>query len=293
MSLTSKKIIFPTDFSVFADHAFSTAKVIANVFDAELVILHAIEAPTGITKIFSRFDEKEARKEVDKHLTEFIKKHDDGTISFSKMVKVGTPYRCISDAAGEISAWMIVMGTHGASGFQEYFVGSNASRVIRDAPCPVMTIRNLPDGEAGFKKLLLPFDLTPESGEKVNWGIDFAQKFGSQLNLLSVLMTEDVVVRKKLKARLDKASAFVTAAGVKVEASLITSEKDLPDSVLEYAEQEKADMILIMSQQDKNLKEQLLGAYAAHIVNKSPLAVLSINPTKEYKSKTFSGSHFS
>ena len=293
MSTISKKIIFPTDFSVFANHAFSTAKMIAKLFNAELFILHAIEAPTGITKMFSRFDEKEARKEVDKHLTEFIKRHDDGDVKFNKMVKIGAPYRCISDAAGEISAFMVVMGTHGASGFQEYFVGSNASRVIRDAPCPVMTIRNLPDVEAGFKKLVLPFDLTPESGEKVNWGIDFAQKFGSQINLLSVLMTEDMEVKKKLKARLDKASAFIQTAGVKVEASLITSEKDLPDSVLEYAEQEKADLILIMSQQDKNLKEQLLGAYAAHIVNKSAIAVLSINPTKEYKSKTFSGSHFS
>ena len=293
MSTISKKIIFPTDFSVFANHAFSTAKMIAKLFNAELFILHAIEAPTGITKMFSRFDEKEARKEVDKHLTEFIKRHDDGDVKFNKMVKIGAPYRCISDAAGEISAFMVVMGTHGASGFQEYFVGSNASRVIRDAPCPVMTIRNLPDVEAGFKKLVLPFDLTPESGEKVNWGIDFAQKFGSQINLLSVLMTEDMEVKKKLKARLDKASAFIQTAGVKVEASLITSEKDLPDSVLEYAEQEKADLILIMSQQDKNLKEQLLGAYAAHIVNKSAIAVLSINPTKEYKSKTFAGSHFS
>ncbi len=292
MPEVSKKIIFPTDFSQFADLAFSKAKELALTFDAELFILHSIEAPSGLAKMFSSFDEKEARKEADKMLNDFIRRHShDGKIKFNKLIKVGTPYKTIADAAGEITAWMVVMGTHGASGFQE-FVGSNASRVIRIAPCPVMTIRRA-DENIGFSKIVLPLDLTQETGEKVSWGINLALKFKAELFPLSILQTDDEEVKKKLKGRLEKADAYIKKQGVISNPSMIVSDKDLPDAVLDYTEQVKGDMIVIMSQQEKKLREQLLGAYAAHIVNKSQVAVFSINPTKEYKESSYAGAHFS
>ena len=73
---------------------------------------------------------------------------------------------------------------------------------------------------------------------------------------------------------------------------MITSDKNLHEAVLDFGKQTKADLILIMTQQEKKLKETLLGAYAAHIVNRSEVAVLSIKPVKEYKSSSFEGAHF-
>ena len=97
------KILFPIDFSDHTENAFSTALHLCQVYDAEMFMLHVLEAPSGAVKLFSSFDEGEARKKVNQMMDNFIKEHGDDAIIFNKMIKLGKPYRKILEAANMVN----------------------------------------------------------------------------------------------------------------------------------------------------------------------------------------------
>ncbi|MCB9233405.1 MAG: universal stress protein [Bacteroidia bacterium] len=290
---TKKKILFPTDFSEVSEFAVGTAVNFAKVADAELIFLHVVEPPTSPLKIFGGFKESEARKEATKMLEDYMKTHGDPELIMSTMVKIGKDYKKIVDAAEEISADYIIMGTQGLDGMKEYFVASNASLVIRYAPCPVLTIRQKPD-HVGFNRILVPLDLTKETSEKVSMAVKLAEKFGSEVFVMTVLWSDgDEEVKDRLKKRMAKAVAHIKSNGIKVDSTMVvTKNNDITDTVMEYAKQIDADLISIMMQQEQSFKESLMGSHAARVVNHSLIPVMSIKPVKEYKTTTFSASHF-
>lgn len=99
------------------------------------------------------------------------------------------------------------MGTNGSVGFKK-FIGSNALRVIREAPCPVITIKGKKH-RTGCKNIILPLDLTKETKEKVSKAIEIANLFGSTINLVSVLTTDDEFIVNKLKRQMNQVHEFI------------------------------------------------------------------------------------
>ena len=285
------KILFPTDFSDLAGAAFSTAVHVAKAYSADIYVLYVLEAPTGPMKLLSGFDEEAARKEASKMMDHFISVNGDEAVNCEKLIKIGKPYKAIVRAANELHANAIVMGTHGASGAKEVFVGSNAARVIRTAGCPVITTRGITI-DKGLRKILLPVDLTKETGEKLKLGIEFAQKFSSSLVILSILESKGEEAKARLEKRMNQAVALVQKAGVEVDSTMISSKENIADLVVEYAEEVDADLIVIMTQQELDFKQTFIGSNASHVVNHSKIPVMSLKPRKEYKTRVYSDSHF-
>lgn len=290
MSEKKIKILFPVDFSEQMEKAFPTAQYLARVYDATILLLHVLEAPSGPMKIFNNFDEGAARKKAHELMEKLIETADGG-IEFEKMVKVGKPYRKILEAANEMNVNAIVMGTHGAAGVQELFAGTNTARVTQMAPCPVISIRSKPD-HLGFNKILLPLDLTKETGEKLKLGIEFAQNFDASLVVLSILPSNDEDAKIRMQKRMKMAVEHIQKHQVKVESAMVHVKGAVSDFVINYAHEVSADLICIMTQQEKALRETLLGAEANHVVNHSDIPVMSIRPEKEYKSAHYSDAHF-
>ncbi len=282
------KVLFPIDFGENSLKAYPTAEYLAKIYDAEIFLLHVLE-----TRAFSSFDETEARKQTNSMMDKFIKENGDPDIIYNKIVKIGKPWKGVIEAANELSANIIIMGTHGAAGMEELFVGTNASRVIKTAPCPVITMREQ-KGEVGFTKIVLPLDLSRETGEKLELGIEFAKKFSAELAVVSILRSKAEGDKQKLQARMDKASEFIRKHEVKVTSSMLISKGDISKIVLDYAGEVDADLVMIMSQQesDSKLLTPFFGTDSVHVVNHSKIPVLSIKPKREYKEKNFSGSHF-
>jgi nucleotide-binding universal stress UspA family protein len=265
--------------------------MVAKTYDADLYLQVTLEAPTGPLKMFTSFDEEGARKEANAMLDRFISSHGDPAVTCHKLIKVGKPYKTIVDAASELNVNAIVMGTHGAHGAKEIFVGSNASRVISTAPCPVITMQKAAK-VPGFRKILLPLDLTKETGEKLQLGIEFAKNFGASLVILSVLETKDEDAKKRLQRRMKDAEAHIRKEGVEVDSTMLHTKGNIADVVVQYADEISADLIVVMTQQELDFKHTFLGASASHVVNHALAPVLSIKPKKEYRDRSFSGSHF-
>lgn len=141
---SAKKILCPVDFSPGSEHAVTKASELASALGAELELMHAYQlpvlalpdssitvSPTYVAELTTR-----AQQELDKHVEGLKQKG----ITASTRLTEGNPAEAIVERAKEIDATMIVMGTHGRSGFRRFLLGSTAERVVRTATVPVLTV---------------------------------------------------------------------------------------------------------------------------------------------------------
>ena len=138
-------ILVPTDFGEGSDAALSYAVELAKVIGAELVVLHTYEIPVvgfpdgtlvATAELTSRI--LESAKEG---LDAAAKKLAPTGVRVRTLVKQGDTWRTILEVADEVSAGLIVMGTHGRRGLPRALLGSVAEKVVRTASCPVLTVR--------------------------------------------------------------------------------------------------------------------------------------------------------
>lgn len=286
------KILFPLDFSEHSDCAFPMAQFVAKTYDAEIILLHVLEAPTGPLRIISGFDEEAARRKALQMMDDYIRANGDDSIIFNKVIKTGKPWKTIIDASIELTVNAIVMGTHGASGMQEVFVGTNAGRVVSHAPCPVITVR-VKDAKPTISKILVPLDLTMETGEKLELSIEFAKNFNASLYVLGIVESSDEETHKKMQKRVDLAVAHVKKNEVAVESNTLQVKGGVANQLINFAKGAGADLICIMTQQSQtSVKESWLGTEAVHVVNHSEIPVFAIKPKREYRQANFAASHF-
>ncbi|MFN8396793.1 MAG: universal stress protein [Bacteroidia bacterium] len=287
------KVLFPIDFEETSLKAYPTVEYLAKLYDAEIFLIHVLEPPAAAARIFSSFDEAEGRKHTNAQMDKFIKEKGNPSIIYNKIVKVGKPWKCIIEAATELNANIIIMGTHGASGLGEIFAGTNAARVISTAPCPVITLQ-VQQPNPGFTKILLPIDLTRETGEKLELGVEFAKNYSASLVIVSILQSRSERDKERLQNRLTKAVEHVKKQGVEVDSTMLVAKGDVSKVLLDFAGEAGVDLIMIMTQQEGTggLRSNVFGTDAVHVVNHSKIPILSIKPKREYKSANFAGSHF-
>jgi universal stress protein A len=140
------RIVVPTDFSEGSEEAWALAQRIAEGVGSEIVLVHVfVEPPTygePSLPVSSAWQVIESsRKWVEEELEKWADAARTKGISVRTLVREGSPYREIVDLATDELADLVAMGTHGRSGVSRLLLGSVADRVIRLAPCPVLTVR--------------------------------------------------------------------------------------------------------------------------------------------------------
>ncbi len=131
---------------------------------------------------------------------EYEKKYKKGKLSFK--LRKGKVFEEIAKYAKKIEADLIFSGTHGVTGFEEYWIGSNAYRIVTHAPCPVITLRQ--DFKFGkkVKKILMPIDSTSQSSKKVFTTASIAEAFGSEIQILALHTSKLGSLRKQVDRHL-------------------------------------------------------------------------------------------
>jgi nucleotide-binding universal stress UspA family protein len=139
--LPIKTILFATDFSPRSAYAFHIACALARDYHARLLVAHAYQMPTyGSPEIpVMPPDPAEIEADLWKHLAELRPSHPG--LCVERFLRCGLPAEEIVRLAAETHADVIVMGTHGRSGWGRLLLGSVAEAVLRKAPCPVLTIK--------------------------------------------------------------------------------------------------------------------------------------------------------
>jgi nucleotide-binding universal stress UspA family protein len=140
------KILFATDFSENSEHAFDYALTLARQFGARLTIIHVINEPVDLRGFYVphiSFEklEKEIEEGADKMMQKFCRTRAKDFTDYETLIVAGIPYEEILKKAAEQQSSLIVLGTQGRKGIDHFLFGSTAERVVRNAKCPVMTVR--------------------------------------------------------------------------------------------------------------------------------------------------------
>lgn len=141
-----QSILFPTDFSKNSEAPLDYVKELAGRYKSRIIVLHAIAGLEEVANFpYPEGSVRALRKERIRlalnKLKAYTKKSLKGSRRVSLVVTEGIPYRAIVETAKKKRPSIIIMGTHGNGGFKGFLMGSNAERVVKAAPCPVLTVK--------------------------------------------------------------------------------------------------------------------------------------------------------
>ena len=190
----------------------------------------------------------------------------------------------ISRQAQHENAPLIVIGTNGASGFEKYWMGSTAVRIVQEAPVPVLTVRQGYDFHKALERIVVPIRVNINSRQKVPPAAVMARLFDSEIHILGLMDSPEQA--PQLRAYMVQTAEFLSSEGVKFK-SVVRKYSNYSDAVLSYADSIKADLVVINTEQDRVLSQFFLGTNAQQIVHNSQLPVLCVHPADIfYISKT-------
>src|SRR5262245_54911155 len=180
------RILVPTDFNPPSDAALSYARLLGKTFDASLHLLHVagprstvprqpVESPDAVATALRELRDRLTAEDRSPHVAVLV-------------VEAPDPAGQIVRTAGSIDAALIVMGTHGRGGVARLLLGSVAEKVVRTAPCPVLTANGALRAPAkGFRRILVPTDFSAPSDAALDCARRLASGFGASMHLLHVL----------------------------------------------------------------------------------------------------------
>ncbi len=282
MSNNNNTILVPFDFSEIAKNALGHALKVAVAYKNNITLLHILDDGGILGSLFSDDHKNELINEalnikMDKLIAEC--KVEFPNVQINKRIESGKIYKVITNIANDEDYDSIIMGTNGASGLQQ-ITGSNASRVINYANVPVVVVKEKSIGSKGYEKIVLPIDMTRESRQKVRWAVHLAKKFNSIIHVIyENASSEEFKIR--INGAINQTTDILNQNNVNFVLRPLDEDK-YPDSfaedTLNYAIEIDADLIMIMSQQEKGFSEFLLGSYAQQIVNHSgKVPIMCIN----------------
>jgi len=276
----SKKIIeVPIDFSKSSLNAFKYAVEFAKQAEADIRLIYVKKYKDYEPDFMLEKYVLEGVKNIEELFENLISKYKDnfkGDIDFK--IREGNIAQEITNQAKYDDAFLIIMGTHGISGFQEMWLGSNAYRVVSTSPCPVLTVR--PQFEfKGLKKIVMPIDITETTRQKIKITMNIAKTFDSEVIVLGVRETDLPAVVEKINKYVEQVCDALEKAEIKFSKNFIKCE-NITDCTIEYAKTNNANLICIMTEQPTSFWDVILGKYAQQMVNHSPIPVLSVRPKK-------------
>ena len=187
-------ILCPTDFSPLSKRAVRIATRAARDLRAKLTILHVDEVSSMNVTDFMVLEglRQESLRRIEKRISSLQKTQDLSLVRF--VIEEGNPHEVIVDQANELGADLLVMGTHGESGWKALHLGSIAERVLHVSPTPVLFIPDMGQRDPFLRKtkrILLCADLGYTSEETVAYAIDLATTFEAELEVLNVAYPSD------------------------------------------------------------------------------------------------------
>ncbi len=263
MDANAKKevILIPLDFTEQSIYAISQSYNLARYTNSKLLLLHVYEKQGD-----EKYDE----------ITKLAKKTaDEAGVPCDFMNIKGSVYKETVRVAGEVNAKLVVVGIESHMKSSDIF-SESASQMVRECPCPVITIRGREQRD-GCENILMPIDLSRESREKVDMAIEFAKYFGAAIRVLGIFSLKDEKYENQLHAYVHQVKQYIKSKGVTCSNKTMPSE-NIAETVVEYANKIESDLIMIMNKPGLTVKERFVGTLAQKVIDISNIPVMTVNP---------------
>ena len=277
-----KKILVPTDFSNNSKHALNIAASIAERVKGRMEILHtntavAYAPPLPDYYVPEAYDMTEyyenAAEELFNLKRELMGSGNYDDVKIETVVEEGFLYSTVRRIAEEDRADLIVMGTKGATGTTEFFVGSNTEKVIRTSPCPVLVV---PENSGAFqlKTVVLPTTLRNDQAGVFKALAEWQKLFHFDVKVLYLNNPGGFDTNEEIEKAI---RTLADAAGLKKVTPFISGNTFNEEaSILQFAAQENADLIVMGTHQRQGLSHLLFGSLTEDTANHSDIPVLSV-----------------
>lgn len=288
-------VLTATDFSDNSRAGLRYAAALASKLKADVALLHVVETPSWMDP-FEALKPSETVALAQAQLAQLAHREvgRDVTVTFS--VRTGKPFHEITTAACEGAADLIVIATHGHTGLESALLGSTAERVVRHAPCPVLTVpARTPCGRASktppfkLKNILVPIDFSDLSKDALPYASLLARQFDAELVLLHIVeifpidsllgreLTHQTTVplMRQAEAGLERmAEKLYKASGVKATVAVRAGSPFA--EISDAAKTGSADLIVLTTHGHTGLKHVWLGSTAERVVRHASCPVLVV-----------------
>jgi nucleotide-binding universal stress UspA family protein len=296
-------ILFATDGSHGSAIAEAYACGLAQSWRASLTVMSVLEFPPGMDPDYTvnRLYLDELMKDVTTKLTDLKTRAASLGIPVQSYVATGIPSEEVSTFARTQGAELIVVGTRGKTGLEHVLLGSTAERIIRMAPCPVLTVpmvKQRAEGSSSIekpnitpKRMLVPVDFSDCSFDAFEYGALIAQRSKASMKLFHVLepvsygldftlphVAQHESSKTAVTKRLSELASALTAVGITSD-FLISG--GLPvDSILDMTRAQSMDMIVMGTHGRRGLSHTLFGSVAEAVLRRSSCPVLTVRSPK-------------
>ena len=273
MGPKNETILIPGDFSDQSMIALEQSYNIARYADARITLLHVI---TG--KLKSEDNNALTQEGLDA-LTDKLNRlsqivTDESGLECSFMIEHGRIVPSILEVAQSIHAKFIFIGSRKLS------IGPITMRLIKEAPCPVVSIKGKYH-RRGCKRIILPLDLTKDTTKKVEMTAELANYFNAEVKVVSAYSSNKDFKTTKIRLLIEQVEAYFVNKSIACSTKLLdagTKIDNIARNLLDYSDDIDGDLVVIMLQQEMQIKERIIGSLARKVIMGSNIPVLCLKP---------------
>ncbi|MCA9471883.1 MAG: universal stress protein [Nitrospirales bacterium] len=296
-----RRIVFATDFSASSSRTLHIALTWANMCDAAidivhvLSVLHEVDLDSTVANLYIQEQKKAAQAKLASLVLEAKKTLSD----VQSHLLAGSQADQITQFALSSQADLIVTGTHGWTGFDRVMMGSVAERVIHQAPCPVLSVRDISNMETQHmtaadvtpRHILLPVDFSDCSLDAYEYVDNLEKHVDASITLMHVLEplsysldftlshpVEDRQHREHVTQRITQLTEAMTRQGL--TANYLIKTKPIPEAIVQSAKDVGADLIVMGTHGRQGLRRLIMGSVTTAVLRHSSIPVMTVKSPK-------------
>lgn len=269
-----KRILVPTDFSIQAENALKVAAQIARKNNSVIYLAHSLNLPSHLNDVgqvgtlpeslyFIRIAENEFEKLLKRPFLTDIEVHE--------AIGHGEIYDDVKEAVKQNEIDLIVMGSHGMSGFKEMFIGSNTEKVVRTSNIPVLVIKN-EHSSFEINDFVFATDFSDECQRPFDKAQKFAKEMDAKIHLLYINTPGAFKTSSEANSMMNR---FIKGMGVENYTFNIYNDSSVEKGILGFARENNAQLIGMSTHGRKGLSHFFNGSISEDLVNHAQMPVIT------------------
>lgn len=274
-----KRIVVPIDFSEYSEYALEVASKIAKLLDGELIVVHLL----GIDKVYLPdsesvliYDNELHLKLIKKKFQEFLKKPWLKNVKLTHFIQNYKNFTELNAIAEDFICDLIVMGSHGNTGFKNTFVGSNTENIVRTSRIPVLVIKNRVK-DFKIERVVFASDFSRDYLPAFKKLLEWLRPFDAELQLLHVNTSENFMRRTEIEEKIFKFLLQAEIEDISIYDKVAYYDDDsVEEGIFSFSYKYEADIITIPTHGRRGLAHFFIKSLGEDLMNHSEIPILTI-----------------